>query len=881
MTKEELKKRIKRISETETRNQAELKRDVINWSYFNNKPNKGKNSYVYKRGNSQLPVYEVHIPCQRPICDALISQQIKRSFQFTTRTTDQDSLNAKFNEKMNVYLKTQRENIEEIFRQYSDFKFQMDMQMQQMQQLLQQEPQSEEEAMVLQQIQQQMPMIERQYQQVLEELAKQEAITQEEKDKIDHFFSFSYKDIREMISQKMMSNVRSWYNVQRKSLKSLKNTIVTGKPLYLCYYDENTCEFTYEVLNSLNVKYPIIQGIEYIQEGPWVSVKDTISKMQFKEMYQKIIEREYKIEIDDKEGFLEDGLTETNDVFVSTPGFGAVYMDGLGENDTLRFEQGIVRERIWFTVAEEYNFTVTKNMKEDAVVKKFIHAIPVNKIPLDKTKYKYKKVTVNDKIEEYYVNKDNNEDVYLASQVITYDSTNTSIIKRTLRNRYSAEVINNRWIINVKRDNYIIRSNDRWSKFNLPVFGYTFSDISDQPYSIIHNTKDLQDLYNAIYMLRQLAYAIAGAKGNVIDKSQKPDGMSSDEWEANIAQGRLYIQTMNKNGSRINPSYNQWQSFDNTVSSSVQYYDNVLEQIRLTMGNIVGVPHQRLAQISKEELVGNSEIALEQSFLITEVIYQTQDDIEAKALNELLMLYLRYGKLDNSYMQFDDRTEGSKIFQIEEGLFKECDIELIVENSPEEQRSLQTMKQILQSEYGKGTINAVELSELLDVRSIKEMQKKTQYLTEQAQKLAMANQQSQIEQSKQAQQEIEQFKTELQMQAAEHGNYIEEQKVGIANFIAQSQAQIEAMKLQLEMKKSNELHEREIKKIENEDQVEKAYLEEQSKSTKIDQQLNALKQKYDTILRMLEMQTNSKTAIRTAETKARMATKKKEHISDR
>lgn len=878
MDTNKLKIRIKKISEISTRNPLMLKQDIINWQYFNNNPDKRKYEYIYKRGKALMPVTAVHIPCQRPICDALISQQTKRAFQFTTRTTDQDSLNAKFNERMNAFLRTEQANRKAIFEQYADFRFEMEMQMQQIQQMLQQEPQNEEEQQMIQEIAQQLPYIEREYQKALREIAEQEAITQEEQDKINHFYSYSYKDIRETISQKMMVNVRTEHNVARKGLRSLKNTIVTGKPMYICYYDDTTGKFVYDTLNALNVRYPKIQGIEYIQDGPWVSVIDTISHVDFKEKYKKLIEKEYGTIINDD---YSDTLNKNNGVFVSTPGFGAVYTGGLGEDGNVQFESGITREKIWFVDVDEYSFTITKNMKEDAMVKKFIHQIPINKIALDRTKYRYKKIDVNGSTEEYYINRNNKEDVYLASQVVTYDPNKTDIIKRYKRNRYSAEIINNRWIVNVKKDLYINRSVDHLSDFCLPVFGYSFSDISDQPYSIIQNTKDLQDLYNGIYMLRQLAYAIAGAKGNVIDKSQKPDGMTEDEWEAAIAQGQLYIQTVNKSGHRVNPSYNQWQSFDNTVSSSVQYYDNVLEQIRMTMGNIVGVPVQRMAQINKEDLVGNTEIALEQSFLMTEIIYHTQDEIEAKALNELLMLKLKYDKIDNSFMQFDDRTDGSRIFQIPEGLFKDCDIKLFVENTAEEQRALQNMKEILKSEYSKGSIGAVELSELLDIRSVKEMQKKAQYLTDKAQKLAQQNQSDLIEQNKEAQKEIEQFKADLKMQADQHANYIEEQKTGIAEFIAKTNAQLEAMRIELETKKAEDLHEREVQKIENEKEVEDKYLEEQSSSTKIDQQLNALKNKYDTIIRLLQVR-NDRTANATkAYEKSRMNRVTKEHISDR
>ncbi|MCK9576821.1 MAG: hypothetical protein M0R51_12940, partial [Clostridia bacterium] len=82
----------KMICETETRNKKDLENDVICWMYYYNKPDKRKYEYLMKRGNAQLPIYTVHIPCQRPIIDSLISQQGKRTWQFTTHAVDKQSI---------------------------------------------------------------------------------------------------------------------------------------------------------------------------------------------------------------------------------------------------------------------------------------------------------------------------------------------------------------------------------------------------------------------------------------------------------------------------------------------------------------------------------------------------------------------------------------------------------------------------------------------------------------------------------------------------------------------------------------------------------------------------------------------------------------------
>jgi hypothetical protein len=530
-------------------------------------------------------------------------------------------------------------------------------------------------------------------------------------------------------------------------------------------------------------------------------------------------------------------------------------------------------------------------MRDDAIVKEFIHMIPMDKVVINKEKYKYVKVETEDNKDYYYINKNDKTDRYLASDVVTYDPATEKVIKRYTYDRYSCVIINNEWVVDVRKDLFVNRSKDRHAKFCLPVFGRTHSSQLDKPYSIIKNTIDLQDLYNSIYMLRQLAYAIAGAKGQIIDKSQKPDGMLMDEWEANIAQGRMYIQTVDSSGRKINNSFNQWSSFDNTVSSSVQYYDNVLIQIKETMGEIVGVPRQRQAQIVKGDLVGNTEIALEQASLITEILYEEHDEIEAKALNELLSLHLKYGKVDNTYLEFNDRTEGREIFYLPEDLFKDVDIEVNVYNSTKEQGNLEMMKSILQNEYAKGALDAHDLSVLIDIDSITEMRKKTEQIIKRKNELMQQQQSSLIEQQKESAKEVEQFKADLEMQAQQHSNLIAEKQLEIAAFLAQAKAQVDEQNVLLKQHIENMKHERELAKIANEDKVEMSYLAEQSKSTNIQQRLTAMQMRLDALFnafklgldnKALDNDLNVKTKKIAAESKKAEAMPKKnpEHLKD-
>lgn len=887
--REFVKQRAKVIGNTETRTATAIKQDVINWMYYDNEPRREKYEYMIKKGDARMPMYTVHIPCQRPIIDLLISQQAKRVWQFSTFTVDKESVKAKWEAKQKAYLDAEMNKRKSMVDFYEDNIFQIQLRLQQIQEMAQKEPQSEEEAQQQQQLVQQMPLVNHEFQKIMKQFYEMIELTQEEKDKIEYYYSYSYKDIREEIAQRAMSKLRSTFEVKAKSISNFKQKTVIGREAWLVYVNENTKRLEYDTLNCINIKYPHVKGIKYIQDLPWVSVVDTITQDAVKEMYGDELKKEG---VDLEQPILKSlPNVENKHSFISTPGHGAIYTGALDSKKDIIVEEGIKRERIWFRELREVNFKVSKNMRDDAIVKEFIHMIPMDKVVINKEKYKYVKVETEDNKDYYYINKNDKTDRYLASDVVTYDPATEKIIKRYTYDRYSCVIINNEWVVDIRKDLFVNRSKDRHAKFCLPVFGRTHSSQLDKPYSIIKNTIDLQDLYNSIYMLRQLAYAIAGAKGQIIDKSQKPDGMLMDEWEANIAQGRLYIQTVDSSGRKINNSFNQWTSFDNTVSSSVQYYDNVLIQIKETMGEIVGVPRQRQAQIVKGDLVGNTEIALEQASLITEILYEEHDEIEAKALNELLSLHLKYGKVDNTYLEFNDRTEGREIFYLPEDLFKDVDIEVNVYNSTKEQGNLEMMKSILQNEYAKGALDAHDLSVLIDIDSITEMRKKTEQIIKRKNELMQQQQSSLIEQQKESAKEVEQFKADLEMQAQQHSNLIAEKQLEIAAFLAQAKAQVDEQNVLLKQHIENMKHERELAKIANEDKVEMSYLAEQSKSTNIQQRLTAMQMRLDALFnafklgldnKALDNDLNVKTKKIAAESKKAEAMPKKnpEHLKD-
>jgi hypothetical protein len=120
------------------------------------------------------------------------------------------------------------------------------------------------------------------------------------------------------------------------------------------------------------------------------------------------------------------------------------------------------------------------------------------------------------------------------------------------------------------------------------------------------------------------------------------------------------------------------------------------------------------------------------------------------------------------------------------------------------------------------------------------------------------NQMEQIQQAGESQKDVLKFQNDLLMQAEQHKNLIEEKKVEIASFLAQLKAQTDQQNLLLKQYTEDKKHERELMAIDNESNVEAAYLVEQSKSTSVKQELEAIRTKFDMWLQTIQLQLQAK-----------------------
>lgn len=743
------------ISKFNSSTEGEAKNDKMLWDYYNNKPNFDKYSFLRKAGeNIELPVYQYHIPLQRILIDALVSQQAERMANFSVILTDEESIKEKYDNGIAMYINTMLHNAELKSEMMLQAQNQIIQKLQEFEQVLQQQPSNEEEAAKLQEAYVQYEQIKQQSEIYLKQIEKQSILTNKEIDAIKYHQKYNWSDIKEVIAQKTLKKLFDELNIPKISKDGFLSRCVTGKARYFVYYDGNTKLPEFRVLNPINVSYQPFGDVTDISKGRWVKVKEYMSIHNIISIWGRQIEKKYGIE--ELKSLTEfSGVNIGDGLFASTPNNGAIFIDDIS---TYSANNGILVERIFYKVNRKQIIKYSPNINggDDDV---FRHYIDCNKEIINKDEYNYKTVTDNNGVKkEYYVNKKNKNIVYDAKTVELYSSKKGEYYKeKYLTDRYEAVVINKKYVVDAKKSEYICRNKDKYYDINLPVFGNTYTSGMETPYSLISSTIDLQDLYDVVYMEQQLMIALSGAKGQIIDRSQKPTSMSDEEWEYNWKMGRGYIQTKDENGNPINPSYNQWTSFDNTLSPSIQYLSGILMQLENTMCNIIGVSRQKLGRVVPSDQVSTFEMAIQQSELVTEILFYEHDVEIANALTELLHLALRYCYVNNDIINLTDRENNNDMFMIPANYLNNIQFSVKVINGMFDERLIKDIRNLALNQWKAGTLGMGELVDTMMETSLTKLKVKVKYWEEKNQELA----QMQREANKRDMIEIEEAKIKL------------------------------------------------------------------------------------------------------------------------
>jgi hypothetical protein len=753
----------------------------------------GDYDYLRKVDTYEYPAKIRFIPILRNRTDLLRSQEVQRPFSFRVYTVDQESLRKKEDAKFKSYLDTMNGAL--ISHQMKIQKTTAEIQKQQ-QQFEQMKQAAEKEGKELDPAEkQQIDAMSEQLNQMLQPLNHEQMLNEKDIEKVENYYRYQYKDMLEMISEKGLRYLLAKYNIKDIFNNGFEDKIVTDKELYYVNYHPGDEDPILRRVNPLNFFYSNddesdwVGDCQWAMEERWMTVNQVVDEFKAElsaEDIDKLMRRNW---YDYNNTMYSNSYQYSNVRDYSTDGGSTALYSGTNDyTNKMR-----VCYVTWQSPRElKFKKSPNKHMPGES----FTHFIDD-----DETK----KLRTGEEVEYSYVN-----DVW------------------------EGVLIDNGIFTRMRKLPCQLRSVDIYGKVQLPYIGKAFNGLNRKPYSIVWAAKDIQILYNLVNYHKELMLALSGVKGFIMDKSQVPDGMSMQEWMYQKKLGVGWIQTV-KEGMGRQASFNQFQSYDDTLSPSIKVLIDIMNHLEELAGDITGVSRQRLGSINQNDAVGTTEQSIKQSSLVTEILYYEHDQIKRYALQRLVNL-CKIAWKDGKRGQYVLGDFGQEVFNIQKGQISSADYELFIGNGGKEERAINEIKQLASLGHKEGIIPLHNLAKIYSMDSIKEIEVQLEKYGELAEKKAA-----------QAQGGEHDFEIQKLQMDQEFQKTMEQQKGQIAMMADQ------VNKAKLDWEKEKFAREEQLKKVElaqdkylkemeiaSNVKTEEQYLEQQARESAISAKLNAL-----------------------------------------
>lgn len=299
-------------------------------------------------------------------------------------------------------------------------------------------------------------------------------------------------------------------------------------------------------------------------------------------------------------------------------------------------------------------------------------------------------------------------------------------------------------------------SADNPNSQKLPYTGAIYNNTNSKPKSLVSLMKPLQYMYIVVWYRLELAMARDKGKVPVIDVTQIPKGMGIDvnKWMHYLsALGVAFINPYEdgwdipgRDGGKP-AQFNQFQAWDLSMANVIDQYINLMAKIEDMVARLTGITPQRQGSVAANELVGNVNQAITQSYHITEPWFWTHNQVKKQVLTMLLDT-ARYAWKDNKTVLnyiLDDATRA--FVTLSDSFFYE-DMDIFVDDSTKERNELEQLRQLMQPAMQNGA-SLLDIAEIITMDNINEIKQRLEEIEEK--RMQQMQQQQQAEQEAQRQ----------------------------------------------------------------------------------------------------------------------------------
>lgn len=258
------------------------------------------------------------------------------------------------------------------------------------------------------------------------------------------------------------------------------------------------------------------------------------------------------------------------------------------------------------------------------------------------------------------------------------------------------------------------------SKGHLGIIGQIYNTNQGKAVSLVDRAKNFQYMYDAIF--DRLNKAISSNYGKImeLDISKIPANWEIEKWMHFAVVNKIAVVDSFKEGNHGastgklagNMNTQGGRVLDMETGGYIQQHIQLLEFIKMEMGELCGVSRQREGQIENRETLGGVEKSVNQSSHITEYWFMQHEAVKIRVLEAFLeTAKVALRGVENKKVQYilDDQT--IEILNMEGEEFAESDYGILVTNTSKTMELEQMLKQNAQAFVQNGG----SLSTIMDI----------------------------------------------------------------------------------------------------------------------------------------------------------------------
>lgn len=410
----------------------------------------------------------------------------------------------------------------------------------------------------------------------------------------------------------------------------------------------------------------------------------------------------------------------------------------------------------------------------------------------------------------------------------------SKIRHRYVRDLHQCVLING--TISVKSGMAPMQFRDACGNAHQPYSGYAYNSTDNKPYSRVWAVRSIHILYQLAYYQTEMLITMSGLRGFIVDMAQLPKNWTLEKLLYYAKQGIVPVDSTmpNLENSRRHTGFNQFTSYDQTFGNSLVQITQFLDRLDHLAGRVIGIPPQRLGEVSASDGLGTNRQAIAQSNLTTEVLFHKMNTVISQSLNMLIHMLPHCWK-NGKRGQFVLGGKGQQMLEIAAGELEDGQYECYIQEAGKDQRIMdQALALITQNFQGTG-MPLSQLITMFNASSLRELDG----LLRKYEELAMKRQSEGAQNQQQHEQELQRLDAEAKAMSAR----IQEQTSQIAaqvdtrgQDIDMQRAQLEAQtKLQIEQMKDKTTRYR----TDQETAMEAANLQQIARSSNVDARLRA------------------------------------------